>query len=840
MRAGLGRAVSSALLGCLLMAGGCGERTPVGEPSTTVNGAPDASANLTAEELLPQMQQAYRDASSYRDEGELRLSYRDAQGTVSDATPFSVCFERPGKLRMRAYRVDAGSDGKLWRIRVLDPESHDHDGQVVVRPAAPQLTLDDVYQDGALVQMVRQQMGDGPPQLDLLLGAGELSSPDGAQVTKRLETPAEIDGRTCYRLRIGEAPESYLFWIDQASLELLRLEYPTRSLAEQLPGAEEVRLVAEFRQARLGAACSAEDFEVSIPDGAKQVRYFVPLPNPIVTQLYSQAPETYAFAELGGVGELPHTELRGKPAVLVWFNASEVGEAILTLLAQAAAQHAEQAHFIAVAVTPELSDAQLTDWLRERDLRLHVVRDRSAVGKESFGIEGLPTMITLDARGAVQTFDVGYDPSLAEQIPLVLRLLGEGYDVGRQTLARIANEQAVYRQDLAAAGAEGISGEIPIAERSEPRVLSRERVWSNAELKAPGNLLALSSLADEPLVLLEGLQSRALIDATGESLESRQLDLPPESGISLIRALSRPLPRSETAPHGGVEWLYLAGTRGGKQVSLFDFEWNLLFHHPDEPLHEGIVDLQLAALAGADGPLVCLAYRHGGVHGVGLDGKRRWVQRACEHPVGIAPFNDGGGTRLCVSTEEGKLFVLGGDGEVTSGPLGVSGWPIDQLFPCQFRAPQATVLVGISYDPRGQRVAVGLDRGLREVWNYPMPAGVFSSPLEFVASGHLFGDESDEQWVFVSPEGGVHVVAADGGFSDQFHYGAAIRGVTVGPPGLLVIANDKGLEAWRLTAPEGWKKPGGDGANPSVPIGAAPEITAPANDEPSPTPATPR
>jgi outer membrane protein assembly factor BamB len=100
----------------------------------------------------------------------------------------------------------------------------------------------------------------------------------------------------------------------------------------------------------------------------------------------------------------------------------------------------------------------------------------------------------------------------------------------------------------------------------------------------------------------------------------------------------------------------------------------------------------------------------------------------------------------------------------------------------------------------GVEAAVGLSPTGEVLWTYDLPVGAQpNAALEMVAAGPLTGRSG--QWVLAGADGSVHILSADGKLLDQFHMGAAIGGLavaTINGRGALVVATDKGIDAWHV------------------------------------------
>jgi hypothetical protein len=74
-----------------------------------------------------------------------------------------------------------------------------------------------------------------------------------------------------------------------------------------------------------------------------------------------------------------------------------------------------------------------------------------AYGRDVFRVPWAPTVVVLDRRGAVQAFEVGADPALAERLQGQLKRLLKGEDLAAETLTRVQQERRQYEAAVAAA-----------------------------------------------------------------------------------------------------------------------------------------------------------------------------------------------------------------------------------------------------------------------------------------------------------------------------------------------------------------------------------------------------
>jgi len=68
-----------------------------------------------------------------------------------------------------------------------------------------------------------------------------------------------------------------------------------------------------------------------------------------------------------------------------------------------------------------------------------------------FQVRAFPTCILLGANGTVQEYLVGYDPKLADNLPLKIEQLLAGENLARQELEAYERERAAYEERLSEA-----------------------------------------------------------------------------------------------------------------------------------------------------------------------------------------------------------------------------------------------------------------------------------------------------------------------------------------------------------------------------------------------------
>ena len=769
-------------------------------------------AECTASEVLQQLLATYRGAKTYRDQGVVRLAFRENGLPKSEEWPVAVAFERPGKLSLAAYQATVKCDGKELRAKIADDATHDIDGQIIARPAPATLAIKDLAIDETLYNTICSRLRRQPIQLELLLESGGLVSAFSADVACRKLSDEKLAGRDCYRIEVPSPGGQFVFWIDQADFLLRRLDYPAAALVPDLlanPAVSDVQLLADLRGAAIGGAIPPSEFMLDIPAGAKRMRSFVLPPQPPATKLLGQQPPAFSFADEKGQ-PIAAKDLAGKITVLVWWyrdNPNFQATLQQVALARQRLKDDPAVRFFAVATdAAETPSAALVQQLADWQAELPLARDLEAFGDKSFHIEVQPTIVVLDDKGRVQDFHAGGNPQLAEQLVAVIQRLKRGDDVAAEVLARRAAEQQDYEQLVAKGGGDtGNLVELPeavIRRASEPKHLRLAPLWTCSELKSPGNLLLVVA-ADQPprILVFEDGRTIAEVSADGKVAARHPLDLPGPAAATFGR----------TVLTKDGKRLFAVSAPLAPQLFLFDEAWKLQLAYPplDQPALN-VLDLALADVDEDGTPEVLAACVNGpGLVAVATDGKQKWQNRILPNVVSVvASQPDDIGSWALFITGEGAAGESGGILRINrfgrdEPPIAVARRSILTLTAARFSGAKQALFLGLAGEASGQRLAVGLTADFKEAWNYPLPAGVHSRPIEAITSSHILPGRQGEWWL-AGPDGSVHVVSEEGEFFDSFHVGAVITGLAatrLGDKPVLLIATDAGLAAWEIAAP---------------------------------------
>ncbi|HVC94415.1 MAG TPA: redoxin domain-containing protein [Pirellulales bacterium] len=776
-------------------------------PAPTAGPAPKVEAE-SAMDLMKRMIEAYHKADSYEDSGQLRVRYRRDGELVEELYDFSVALSGENKLRVHAYDAVLVCDGRNFHATI-----HEAPGEVLYVPSPDELSLQLVYADRVLGQELNRIVGSVP--LALYLDPEPLAQflTDGVQ--PEFAAKRTIDGEACQGVRIKRTDGTFVLWIDEKTMALRRVDYPTDGyralLAPYFHSVTGMTITADLTGARLDGPIDDVAFRFEVPKGAELVRQFDSV------RLGARIPKFNLHSLDGRL--FTRESLKGKIAVIKFWQKDDVANSLkdLASLQQVYAKYQNQDSIVFLAVcaeAEEVSDDELKSVFAREGLSLPIARVTSQVARRAFALEAVPTTMILGTDGGLQERTIGIYPDQLVALPKKLDLLLKGGDLIAAAPELAAQEPAgqkapqTMREALFYLGLVwSKDASVPIAARSEPSVLRLKPLWSCAELKTPGNILVVpSSAGSDRIFVLDGFESVAEVGADGKLSATYRLDLP-EGNDSVVTFL-------RTASDSAGNRFFLGSSFREQQLHLFDSGWKRLLSFPEAGSHPGITDAVLADLDG-DGELeIGVGYCDIGVHCVSLDGQRRWRNRIAETVLKLAvAAPDGRGRRGLLAT-----CLQGTSPSVQDALLSIDSAGKERraiVFDDRFarliftadldgdEQPEWCVIAHkkLELGKIGAEVALGVSPGGEELWSYPLPVGMqHHAGFESVAAGNLLGQETG-QWVIAGANGSIHIFAIDGALIDHFNYGASLCGLAVANVagrGTLLVATDEAVEAWQV------------------------------------------
>lgn len=796
---GHGKPRGLGLLALVVLLAGCNDSQPTDAPSTKTPTAPTApaAAPQTAEDWLQAMAETYRQANTYSDAGQLRLRLVRGEESTDDSADFSVTFSRPNRLRMHVYQAIVVSDGEKLYGTIGDLE-----GQVVTGAAPEALTLEAIMLDQILMSVMTEGIAGAPPQLALLLTDDALDTVTAEAKEIKLLGSDGLDGHVCQRVAIVRPDGQLVFWIDEQTYAVRRIEFPTDTLREAIDGVEELALWAELSGAQLNEPIEDVAFKFEVPEGAKLVERFdtrslMPKP-PEPSKLLGQEIPEFTFMALDG-SEVTRESLAGKVAVID-FWATWCGPCMESLpnLNQVYARFKDRddVEFLAVSIdVSDVADEQLKETFAKQDWQMTIVRDTNAVARDVFGVEGIPNLFVLGPDGKVQDNEVGINPRLAAEMPAKIEKLLAGESIYEATLRdyelRLEEYEQAVDQPLDESSANGAPRQVKIAEKSDPATLELTELWQAADIAEPGNLLAVERDGQlERLIVNDGWKKIVELAADGSSLGQHEPAIPDSAVISFVRTAVEPDGRR----------LYAGAATTQPQAFLFDEGWNLVATHPAEEGRE-VADVQLGDLNGDGQTEVVVSYwGNAGVDCLSSTGELLWNRAELENPfrMALSGTDDAGQRTILCANTRGTLLPIDPNGELQN-EIAVGRRFIRYLVARDLDDDGQPELCGIAATMSGSEALVGFAADGTELWSYPLPAGMHQQPIEMISTGRLNGQG---HWIVAAADGSIHLVGHDGTAFDRFNYGETLTGIAAsgsGDTATLYVSTPDGLKAWKVT-----------------------------------------
>jgi thiol-disulfide isomerase/thioredoxin len=784
--------------------------TPDQSKSASEEAPSAAEEHVTAEGVLQAMVKAYKTANTYADNGEIRMTGQMGDQAINGKDYCLVALERPNKLRMQAYRGVLVVDGKKLSA-FLDNVPN----QVLQAEAQPELRLDWLLRDQGLALGMAdgftQPFSWAPLQAILLMAADPLKTLlHDAEKPQRIES-AKIGANDCYRVVAKRPDGTMVFWIDKKSSVLRRFEYPTDGINQTVAGGQikNLALVAEFADAQLGGKVDPNAFQFQAAKEAKTVNLFL---SPDMMLLGKPAPE-FKFVGLDGK-EITPASLAGKVAVMdIWATWCGPCRSGLPLLEKVYQKYKDNDKVAVVAVSVDESkteDKALRDTMAELKVNVPIARDPQQHTGQLFSVTNIPAMLVLDAKGAIQEYEIGLQPRLDMELPDKLEKLLAGESLYPAKLTKFEQQQKEFESWLKKQVADDCYwgalvmpmnvAKAEIGPRTEPQSLRIKQLWKAAELKEPGNIVVVQPPDKEPQVLvIDGGKAVVELTPDGKVAARHTLQLPLGGMASFLRVASA---------GDGRRWL-LAGTSGLQQIHLFDEKYQHLLDFPktsDAGPHEGIADAQMGDLDGDGTPEIGIGYWGvAGVQGVSLEGKRLWSNRSLSmvQRLTVLEPDDKGRRKLLCTNQRGTLTILDDKGEFQE-EITIADHMVPWVSAADLNGDDKLEFCGLAPTNEGDMSAIGLGRKGETLWLYPLPKGVPEYPIEPICGTHLLPGK-EGQWLIAAVDGSIHLLAADGKQIDHFSYGSALTGIA----GLkwdgryvLLVSTPEGLEAWEVQPPE--------------------------------------
>jgi hypothetical protein len=403
-------------------------------------------------------------------------------------------------------------------------------------------------------------------------------------------------------------------------------------------------------------------------------------------------------------------------------------------------------------------------------------------------------MFVLGPDGTIEDNEVGMNPELADELPPRLEKLLAGQSLHAETLERYAQRLAQYeaamKAPLPTAGQAHAPPRAEIAPASPPAHHTLEPLWSNADLKQPGNILAIESTdGTERLVINDGWQKVVELDTTGKLIAQHTLKIPATAVVSYLRS---------ARDVQGRRW-FVGSASAQQQVHLFDEQFQTVLSYPRDEAE--VADVLLCDLDEDGNPEIAAGYwGTRGVESLSLEGVNQWRAGALDNVFRLAPaiLAPGEKPKLLAAHVRGSVAVFDAAGQADR-EIAVDKRFIRAIFAADLNRDGISELCALAPIDAGRDSLLGLDPQGQQLWLHELPAGIHQQPIEQVVAGEVLPGQ--RCWIACGADGSIYLVAADGTLLDSFRHGAQLTGISTaviqGQPAL-VIASTRGVEAYRL------------------------------------------
>ncbi len=774
----------------------------------------------SVQETLDKMIKAYKELDSYTDRAVCRAYIRRGELVSDQSYPFSVSFAKPNKMRFSSRSCEICVDGKT--ISVFIPSLP---GVILQQPCPKELTLDSILFDQSIDEAVAiSQAGNFsilPLQWVLLFASDPLKTITFGQTEIRMLAPSELNGQPCYRIRIERAEGPAVLWIAQSTGLLLRAQLPAEMLNVAGEGTkpDDCSLTIEFYDAQINAQLKDETFQMEIPAGTQILDHYTP---PTIALLGKPMPP-FIFSRLDNKGKVTNDNLKDKVTVLdFWITGSKLAPSTEPMLEQLRQKYAENNKVAFLSVSTDessVSDTVLKDTFKQWNVKLPLARDINSLQAIKWGITSVPAIVLINQQGQIENIQLGFNPLLVNETSQMIDQLLEGKSLATETLVSLKAEAQQYTKRMKQWLANGIYVDVDAiqqvgipdstAAKSAPSLFELKPLWTASAIQSPGGLLAKDSSDDTSgrIWTIENGKKVVEIDQSGAVVARYDLGLDSKEVCSYIRVYDQPGKDENAKPTR----YYLAFAPGQQRIHVYNDQWKLMFHYPEDPLkitYDGIYDARFGNISDDDDsqPEIYLAYLGTrGVQSIDISGKLRWSNRALGTVYSIVPYSNGKEKLILCTGTSGAVTVLNtngkniGDGK-NIGVIVIKDQSIASVYAADLNNSGSDNICGLSvYDFGAQRL-FGFDMRGTPLWSYDLPKGLQKRPIDYVSVGRLLKDGS-LCWIALGPDGSIHLIDSDGVQIDQFNHGKFVYGLTTAnwqDKKVLILSDDSGVNAYEI------------------------------------------
>ena len=763
---------------------------------------------IDAPTILSSVTQRYERAKTYQDNGVLYLSYMLNGQRLDEPKRWATSYRDDGRLSLEVFNTRLRGDGDLLACEIFDIETANLDNQNLVVPYGKtssqnrQPPLDQVIRDRIARHFVLgfselplaasyEKSGPWllPPPAALL--TGQVQSPwlTSPQKTQRLPDQL-IDEKNCFVVRSLALGLTADIWIDQKSLAIKQMSLPLKLLADEVITSEEVSevvLVAKFHDAVFDKSLETSQFEYSPRDEAVFVRKLVSLPEPLPSEQIGRTAPNFTLRTPAG-----ETRSRNffdqKTTVLVWLAGSKSTQTASTLKSLVTATDNDVVFGIVYSdsdtALPGSGKPTPSEAIEKlgANLQVPIYFDRQHTASSKLKVKSVPAALVLDGNAKVQYVQPLIGDDWQKKLAAAIVRVNEGDDVAGEMRESYAQYLDTYHQQLLSVGADSLVGQHLVNEKRPMQLASQaktsslkispQRIWLNKDFKSPGNISAIEDASSSAkFVLLDGVQSTALIDQNGKLLKKETpMGLGPSQPITKLRVRSA---REQTR-------LAVFSVMGSRHLIL-DKNLQTIQSSKDFQNESRIMDIQWDDKNDATTEFL-VAWENDGVE---LSGEPGSPPRLLSSKNFESIANGAG---VVAGIIEGKIHSIS-----THEPLVKSEIQFTQI------VAGGSQFVGVGQDSHGKWSAIGFDASFHRLWSIETGPQLHENFLSPIASSER--NDGERVWAIADSNQMVHLVAGNGQWLGEFQSENELTGIcvsTISGQSWLTMCSKKGVECWNL------------------------------------------
>ena len=821
----------------------------------------------SVQETLEKMIRAYKELDSYTDQAFCQVTIRQGENISNQSLPFYFSYVKPNKMRYTSRTCEIRSNGKT--ISVYNPALP---GVILQKPCPEELHLEDVLFDQTIDEAVFMSQPSLfsvlPLQWIMLFVDDPLKTLTFGQKEIRSLAPQEINGRLCYRLRFDREDGAAILWIDQKTGLILRAQLPTQALVNSVEGASanDCSLTMEFGAPQINEPIPDAAFAMEIPVGTNVTDKYIP---PTTKLLGTKAPD-FQFNKLDNGGTVDSSAVNDKIAVInFWTTWSKLEPSIQPQLNLLRKKYEDDKDVVFLSVSTDdesaVSDAALRDALKQWGSPLDCVRDVNGYLSQELKINAVPAVFVLNKNGEIEYLEMGFNPLLVNEISDCIDQIKQGESPCKTTIKNKQAETQQYEQrrkewlkrgifvDADIIAQAGIPETTP-AQTSQPRQFELKLLWETNGIQNPGGLLVVEGSRQEAVGssnspaanlntasagcvwVIENGKKVVQIDSEGHIKSRIDLDLNPKEICSFIRKSSTAIQEgsrqeavgsSEDASKrptgadigsraaartgsGASPPCFLAFAPGQQRIHVYDQNWKILFHYPENALenpHDGIQDVRFGDLDNKNQDEIYIGYLGtSGAQSIDLNGRLRWRNRTLGTVFSIAPYHgQNENLILCCAGSSGMITVLKADGKTMGdknnvGVIGLKDNLAAMVYSAKIKDASLNDSLCALCANQNAYMLVGFNLRSEILWTYELPQGIPKRPIDYLTSADVLPN-GDSIWIALGSDGSVHFIDSDGVLIDSFNYGAYVYGLAVANwngKRVLILSDDQGVKAYEI------------------------------------------